>query len=358
MRTVLYDHHCAHRAQFVDFGGWEMPLQYSSILEEHKAVRTRVGLFDVSHMGRISIKGPDAEAFLDYLAANKIAEKKDNSATYSVFCAPNGTCVDDSIIYRIDRTRYFLIANAANRQKDVDHLLSYAKDYRVSIIPRFNEEGILAIQGPAAISLMHTLFLESQQLLKPMQFMEIVDQGCKMYLSTTGYTGASGFEIYAPNSFIPRLWEHISKLGASHGILPVGLGARNTLRLEMGYALYGHEIDDTIAPTESIARWSVKLDKPDFLGKSALVELERVSARRSAYGVMLLEPGIMRDHYPVFRGGIEIGKVTSGSYSPTLEKFIGLILSQVPLNLGECVDVQIRGRLCSAQVAKVPFITQ
>jgi aminomethyltransferase len=148
------------------------------------------------------------------------------------------------------------------------------------------------------------------------------------------------------------------KIGASHGILPVGLGARNTLRLEMGYALYGHEIDDTIAPTESITRWSVKLDKPDFLGKSALVELEKAPTRRSTYGVMLLEPGVMRDHYLVFREGIEIGKVTSGGYSPTLEKSIGLILSQIPLNLGERIDVQIRGRLCSAQVVKIPFITQ
>jgi aminomethyltransferase len=309
-------------------------------------------------MGRIAIEGDDAELFLDYLAANKIAEKKDNTATYSVFCAPNGTCVDDSIIYCIDRTRYFMIANAANRQKDVDHLLSYAKNYRVSIIPRFNEEGILAIQGPAAIPLVHSLFPESQQLLKPMQLMEVDDQGCKMYLSTTGYTGASGFEIYAPNRAIPRLWEHILKIGASHGILPVGLGARNTLRLEMGYALYGHEIDDTIAPTESITRWSVKLDKPDFLGKSALVELEKAPTCRCAYGVMLLEPGVMRDHYLVFREGIEIGKVTSGGYSPTLEKSIGLILSQIPLNLGERIDVQIRGRLCSAQVVKIPFITQ
>lgn len=356
MRTILYDKHHSHKAQFVDFGGWEMPFQYASLLEEHKAVRTRVGLFDVSHMGRIAIEGPDAEAFLNYLAANKIVGKKDYSATYTLLCAPNGTCIDDTIIYRIDSTHYFMIANAANRQKDLSHLQDYAKDFNVSIFPHFNEEGILAIQGPAAKVLMASIFPESQQLDKPMCFMEIFHQGCKVYLATTGGTRDDTFEIYAPNATIRSLWELILQYGTLHGILPVGLGARHILRLEMGYPLYGHEIDDEIAATESIARWSVKLDKKDFLGKSALVELEKISTRRSAHGIVLLEPGIARDNYLLFREGNEIGKITSGNYSPTLGKSIALVLSQETLNINEQVEVQIRGRLYPAQVVNVPFI--
>jgi aminomethyltransferase len=356
MKTVLYDIHRSLGAQFVDFGGWEMPLQYSSIIDEHKAVRTRVGLFDVSHMGRIGIEGPGSEAFVGFLAANSMVGKKDCSATYTVLCRSNGTCIDDTIIYRFDSTHYFLIANAANRQKDFEHLKEYAKNYKVSIVPYYNEEGILAIQGPAAKPLIASIFPESQQLDKPMHFTEARFQGCPMILSTTGYTGSGGFEIYAPNAIIPVLWKLIMQHGTPHGILPVGLGARNTLRLEMGYVLYGHEIDDTIAPTESIAKWSVKLGKPEFLGKKALIELEASPNKRSAYGIVLLEPGIARDGYLLFRNGKEVGKVTSGGYSPTLEKSIALILSNESLNIGELVEVQIRGRLCPAQVVNLPFI--
>lgn len=356
MKTLLYAKHQALGAQFVDFGGWEMPLQYHGIREEHLAVRSRVGIFDVSHMGRIAIDGPDAEAFMDYISANKIQGKKAGSATYTVMCSSTGGCVDDTIIYCIDPQHYFMIANAANRQKDLSHLQEQAKNFNVKVIPCYENEGIIAIQGPEAGSIVSSIFHDSQQLSKPMQFIETEYLGHKLFLSTTGYTGAGGFEVYAPNEILESLWDAFFLYGAPHGIVAAGLGARNTLRLEMGYALYGHEIDDTIAPTESVAAWSVKLDKPDFLGKASLVELEHSKDKRSALGVLLKEPGVMRDNYPLFKEGAEIGKITSGGYSPTLNQSIGLALVQGHLQVGNPVEVQIRKQRTAAEIVNIPFI--
>ena len=357
MKTNLYERHKALGAQFVDFGGWEMPLQYSGILQEHAAVRTKVGLFDVSHMGRISIEGPDAEPFLDYLSANKITGKKEGTATYTVFCSSTGTAVDDTIIYCVDHTHYFMIANASNRQKDLAHLQRHANGFKVSITPSYESEGILAIQGPAAKELIYKIFPEGLHLEKPMHFMRLHYKNRELFLSTTGYTGAGGFELYASSEIIPELWDLLLQEGIPHGIVPVGLGARNTLRLEMGYALYGHELSDTIAPTESVARWSVKLDKQNFLGKEALVALESSDKKRFSYGIVLLEPGVARDNYSLFQNGKEIGMVTSGSYSPTLNCSIALALSNVPLELEDRVDVKIRERFCKAKVVNIPFLT-
>lgn len=357
MRTILYEQHEALGAQFVDFGGWEMPLQYRGIREEHEAVRSRLGIFDVSHMGRIGIEGPQAEAFVEYIGTNKIAGKKPQSATYTVLCSPSGTCIDDTIIYEINPKNYFMVANAANRQKDLIHLQNASKNFAVTIVPYFEEEGILAVQGPMAGRVIASIFPESQLLDKPMQFIQTSFQGQKLYLSTTGYTGAGGYEIYAPLEMIGALWDLIIKHGTPHGILPAGLGARNTLRLEMGYALYGHEIDDSIAPTESVAAWAVKLDKPDFIGKRALLELESSPAKRASYGIYLLDPGVLRDNYPVFKQDRQIGKVTSGGYSPTLNQSIGLIMVNERLDLGEKIKVKIRQHLNEVEVANFPFIT-
>ncbi|MBA3238208.1 MAG: glycine cleavage system aminomethyltransferase GcvT [Parachlamydiaceae bacterium] len=357
MKTILYDRHKALGAQFVDFGGWEMPLQYTGILQEHAAVRTKVGLFDVSHMGRISIEGDDAELFLDYLSANKISGKKEGSATYTVLCTSTGGSVDDTIIYCIDKNHYFMIANASNRQKDLAHLQSHAKEFKVSIYPSYENEGILAIQGPASRDLIYKIFPEGRELKKPMHFLKVLYKNHELFLSATGYTGESGFELYASNEIIPELWDLLLKEGSTNGIVPVGLGARNTLRLEMGYALYGHEISDTIAPTESVARWSVKLDKQNFLGKEALVTLENAYEKRFAYGIVLLEPGVARDNYLLYQKGIEIGIVSSGSFSPTLTCSIALAVSHVPLELEEKVEIKIREHFCAAKIVHIPFLT-
>lgn len=334
-----------------------MPLQYKGILQEHAAVRNGVGLFDVSHMGRISIEGEDAEPFLEFIAANKIGGKKEGTATYTVLCSATGSSVDDTIVYRIDHMHFFLIANAFNRQKDLTHLINLSNGYKVTIIPSYEKEGILAIQGPAAIEFIYKIFPEGRQLEKPMHFMKVRYKNYELFLSATGYTGAGGFELYASNEIIPELWDLLLQEGIPYGIVPVGLGARNTLRLEMGYALYGHELSDTIAPTESVARWSVKLDKQNFFGKEALLALEHSEKKRFAYGIVLLEPGIARDNYLLFQKGKEIGTITSGGYSPTLSCSIALVLSHLTLMPEEQVEVKIRESLCVAKVVNIPFLT-
>lgn len=328
----------------INFAGWEMPLQYQGILAESLQVRKRAGIFDVSHMGRIQIFGKDSESFLDHLSTNQIAGKKNGSATYTVWCDGEGGSVDDLIVYKTDPENFFVICNAANRQKDLAHLLNESKPFDVVIKERFQGEGILAIQGPAALSLLQQIIPEVHTL-NPMHFLSL-DQ---MIVAGTGYTGAGGCEIYAPVEKIIELWDACLKLG----ITPAGLGARDVLRLEKGYALYGHELSDTIAPTESVAAWAVKLTKPNFLGKEALLKRKNL---RSEWGIVLQEKGIARDGYEVYDQKTRIGIVTSGTYSPTLEKGIAIILAERPLTIGAEVTVLIRNKHTLAKVVPLPFI--
>lgn len=355
MKTVLYERHVALGAKIVQFSGWEMPVQYRGIIPEHHAVRQKAGIFDVSHMGRVVVEGHDAEKFLDYLSTNKIAGKPDLSATYTVWCNPNGGCVDDVIVYREGRNRFFVIVNAGNRQKDLEHLIQYSQGFDVKIQDRYVEDGILAVQGPNAIAVASKIFPEALSL-KPMHFVPASYQDKALILSGTGYTGAGGIEIYAPLEIIGDLWDALLASGREEGILPVGLGARDTLRLEMGYALYGHEISDKIAPIESVSAWTVKWDKEDFLGKGSLERLQQSSTKRSEHGIVLVDRGIAREGYEVVQSGKRIGVVTSGTHSPTLNKSIAIVLSAKVLREGEEVEIKIRENLCKAKAVKLPFI--
>lgn len=355
MKTALYSRHCDLKAKIVDFAGWEMPIQYKGILAEHQAVRQAVGLFDVSHMGRIKVSGPDAERFLDYLSTNRITGKAPYSATYAVWCHKEGGCIDDVIIYRINASHFFVIVNASNRQKDLEHLQHEAKGFDVAIESYFENGGIIALQGPKALDLMSHFFPEALNL-KPMTFIEVEELGQPLILSRTGYTGAGGFELYGSNDQIVSLWDRLLAEGKIFGIEPIGLGARDTLRLEMGFALYGHELSDDIAPSESVSAWTIKWDKPVFIGKEALIQLQANPSKRSAYGVKLLNPGIARQGYVVFKEGVRIGEVTSGSLAPTLNQAIALILVDSPLQIGEIVDIQIRQTICHAEVVQLPFV--
>lgn len=341
MKTALYERHQALGAKMVDFNGWEMPIQYKGIIAEHHTVRNAVGMFDVSHMGRIVIEGEDAEAFLDFLSTNKIAGKPDFSATYTVWCNSQGGTVDDVIVYKKDNRHFFVIVNAGNRQKDLEHLLIQRKQYRVTIQDKFKEEGILAIQGPFALETFAKLVPEVKDL-KPMHFMIHGE----MILSGTGYTGSGGLEVYAPHQKIVELWDQLIALGVE----PIGLGARDTLRLEMGYALYGHELSDTISAKESVSAWTVK--NKHFLGKEA-AENKNL---RHAYGIILADKGIAREGYLVFKDGKEIGKVTSGTLSPTLNKAIALVLVEGNYALGDSVDIQIRQNHVKAHIVELPFL--
>lgn len=339
----------------VEFCGWEMPIQYKGIVQEHHTVRNAVGLFDVSHMGRIVIQGPQAELFLDYIATNALAGKQDGSATYTVLCNEEGFCIDDAIIYRLDSHHFFIVVNAGNREKDLFHLQQEATHFDVEIHPRYEQDGILAVQGPAAEHLIAQFFPNAASL-KPMHFIEVQDGNTPLIVSRTGYTGAGGFELYAPNERIAFWWDTLLEAGKKDGIAPIGLGARDTLRLEMGYALYGHEINDTIAPTESVAAWAVKMGKDRFIGREALAALELSGNKRFEYGVILQEPGIAREGYVVEREGETIGHVTSGTFSPTLQKSIAIVLVDVPLNLDDAIEIQIRQKLCAAKVVQLPFL--
>lgn len=322
-----------------------MPLHYQGVVQEHLAVRNSCGIFDVSHMGVISITGKNASRFIDYLSTNDLSQKKDGSVTYTVFCHANGGSVDDLLVYRKNEQEWFVIANASNRGKDLAHITTEARNFTdVQVQDHFKDCGILAIQGPDSEKVISKLF-PSLVIPKRMRF-EILDQNT--IIARTGYTGSDGFEVIVPSEDIEKLWESALKLS----VIPAGLGARDTLRLEMGYALYGHEIDDGIAPIESVSGWTVKLDKSEFIGKLALKNWKN---KRSEYGVILDGKGVARADYQVFRNGKLIGKVTSGNYAPSLQKSIAIILVEDHLEMGERIDIAIRDQFVPAHIVKLPF---
>ena len=332
MRTALYDRHIQLGAKMVDFAGWEMPIQYSGIVREHLAVRNKAGLFDVSHMGCIHVEGPDAEEFLDYLSTNKIKGKQDFSATYTVWCAENGTCIDDVIIYKISQTHFFVIVNASNRQKDLDHLQRESQKFNVRITPYFSG-GIIAIQGPQALPIVSKIFPEASTL-ENMHFKILSFNYQNIYLSATGYTGAGGFEIYGNEEAIVELWDRLLNEGNTLGIIPVGLGARDTLRLEKGYALYGHELSEEIVASETVSAWTIKKAKKNFLGEQAIDLLENTPQKRHSYGIVLKDKGIARQGHTIWKEGHQIGRVTSGTFSPSLNKAIAIGLVTEKLQPG------------------------
>ncbi len=356
MKTALYDKHVALGAKIVDFAGWEMPLQYKGIISEHQAVRQRAGIFDVSHMGRIVVSGTDAEPFLDHLSTNVILGKPYLSAIYTVWANEQGGSIDDVIVYKQSPTHFFVVVNAGNRQKDLDHLKQHAKLFDVKLKDLYRDGGILAIQGPQALTIAAKIFREAAEIV-PMHFIPTTYQGEEIILSGTGYTGAGGLEVYGCGDAIVELWERFLNEGKNSGIEPIGLGARDTLRLEMGYALYGHELSDLIVPNESVSAWTVKWKKGDFIGKATMLDLEQDSKKRTAYGIVLLDKGIAREGYDVFMNGVPIGQVTSGTFSPTLNQAIALILVQGRLREGDIVDVQIRQNRVRARVVSLPFLT-
>lgn len=353
MKTALYARHCALGAKMVDFCGWEMPLQYQGIIPEHHAVRERVGLFDISHMGRVLVQGKDAEKFLDYISTNKIAGKQDGSATYTVWCLPSGGCIDDVIVYRETSTHFFVVVNACNRKVDLEHLQKESRGFDVRIQDRYADEGILAIQGPLATQVLSQFFRQPIDL-KNMHFQLLRYEGHELILSATGYTGAGGFEIYGSHAVIEILWDRL--LDEKYGIQPVGLGARDTLRLEMGYALYGHEISPQIAANESVAAWAVKWNKPNFIGKSALEKIEKSPKKRSEKGIVMIDKGIARAGFEVYNKDKQIGIVTSGTYSPTLNQSIALALLEGSIPKDGIVEIQIRQNRCKAKIVELPFI--
>lgn len=341
----------------VPFAGFEMPVQYSGIQQEHQNVRKNVGVFDVSHMGEFVVEGKEALTFLQYVTSNDVAKLYPGKVQYS--CMPNehGGIVDDLLVYCMDKDLYLLVVNAANIEKDWNHLMKY-KPQGVSMKNISDETALLAIQGPDAVKVLQKLTRASLSEVPYYSFVKAELAGVKdMLISATGYTGAGGFEIYFSPAYAESVWNAVFEAGREYGIMPAGLGCRDTLRLEMGYCLYGNDIDDTTSPLEAGLGWITKFNK-DFVGKGILEEQKIRGVKRKLVGFKLLEKGIPRHDYLIKnREGEEIGKVTSGTFSPTLQEAIGM--GYVPVSYaheGQKIMIDIRGRLMEAEVVSMPFV--
>ena len=356
-KTPLYDTHIAAGGKLVEFGGWLMPVQYSGILEEHHAVRQKAGLFDVSHMGEFWVSGTGALAFLQKMLTNDLAVMTPGQVQYSPMCYPDGGVVDDLLVYKTAPESYLLVVNAGNTDKDWQWLNEHTADFDVKLQDRSEETALLALQGPLAEKILGTLTAEALASLPYYRFRQDVEvAGCAVLLSRTGYTGEDGFEIYCKNADALTLWQAILAAGAADGILPAGLGCRDTLRFEACLPLYGHELSADITPVEAGIGMFVKIDKGDFIGKEALAVQKKNGAPRKIVGFAMTERGIARADYPVVADGKVVGKVTTGSVAPTVGKNMGLaLIDKEYATLGQPISIEIRGKLTAAEIVAKPF---
>ncbi|BCR04130.1 aminomethyltransferase [Desulfuromonas versatilis] len=361
-QTPLNAAHKRLGARMVDFGGWEMPVQYRGVIEEHLAVRNAAGLFDVSHMGEIEVKGEGAFAFIQELTVNDAAKLVNGQVQYSAMCYPHGGVVDDVTLYRFDQNHFLFCVNAANIDKDfawMEEVLEEGGFAGVTLRNRSNEFAQLALQGPAADAILARLTATDLGKIAYYHFYEGLVGGVPAIISRTGYTGAGGFELYFAPEAAEKLWDALLAAGEADGLVPVGLGARDTLRLEMKYALYGHELSPEITPLEAGLGWITKLDKPSFIGREALVKMKQQGIPRRLVGFVMTEPGVPRADYPVLAGGREVGVVTSGTMSPSLRVGIGLALVESgQAAVGTDLQIGIRSRQVGARVAHTPFVKQ
>lgn len=358
-KTPLYEEHVKLGGKIVDYAGWYLPVQYEGLVAEHEAVRNATGLFDVSHMGEIEIKGKDATAFLDYLMTNDVSKMKDKQIIYTFMCYEHGGVVDDLLIYKYNNEHYLLVVNAANVDKDHKWILDNKKDYDVIIDNTSDEVGEVALQGPLAQKILQKLTKTDLDTVKFFYLEEDVDiNGVKCMISRTGYTGEDGFEIYTTNEGIVKVWNDILEAGKEEGIKPTGLGCRDTLRFEASLPLYGHEISEDITPLEGGFKFFVKLKKEsDFIGKEALNKQWDEGLKRELAGFEMIDRGIPREGYEIYKDGEKIGHVTTGYMSPTLKKNIGnALISPEFKDLGTEIDVMIRNKPAKAKIIDKKFL--
>jgi aminomethyltransferase len=354
-QTPLNSVHRQLKAKMVDFGGWDMPVQYSGILEEHKAVRTAAGIFDVSHMGEIEIRGPEALDLVDYVASNSTAKLNTGQVQYSGLLYEHGGFVDDILVHKVDEDHYFLCVNASNQEKDYDHI-TLMNRMKATVEFASDRYAQIAIQGPKAIDLLQKLTATPLQPIRYYHFVDGEVNDVWARIARTGYTGEDGFEIYLAPERAEVVWDRLLDAGQPFGARPCGLGARNTLRLEAKMALYGHEIGPSITPLEADLAWMVKFDKPDFIGKAALARQREAGVKRKLAGFEMSGRGIARDGYEIYSGGKPAGWVTSGGPSPTLGKNIGLCMLPAEMaQPGRSIQVMIRNEPVDAVVVPTPF---
>lgn len=359
-KTPLNAAHRRHGGRMVDFGGWDMPVQYPiGTVEEHLRTRTRAGLFDVSHMGEIDVRGPDAIAFVNRLCSNDASKLVDGQAHYSALTTPDGTVIDDLLVYRFSEDRLLLVVNAGTTEKDWDWITSHHEQEAVELKNVSADYCQLALQGPGALDILQSLTDVPLEEIKYYHFREGAVDAVPAIVSRTGYTGEDGFEVYAAAGKAEQLWERIleaGKAGTPEGVAPCGLAARNTLRLEAAMALYGHEIDETTTLLEANLGWICKLNKGDFIGRERLARQKEEGVKQKLVGFEMSERGIARDGQDVLIDGERLGRVTSGSPAPYLKKNIGLAYVPVEYaNEGRELQIDVRGRAVGAQIVKTPF---
>lgn len=356
-KTSLFPLYEKYGAKVVDYAGWAMPVEFSGLMHEHKAVRTAAGLFDVSHMGEIEVKGEEALDFLQYLLTNDINAMSDNQIIYTFMCYENGGVVDDLLVYKYDDKHYLLVVNAANMEKDHEWMLKQQGDFKVEIINLSDDISEVALQGPYAEEILSKLTDADIKNLPAFYLKRDVNvAGANCLISRTGYTGEDGFEIYLSHQDAPVIWEKILEAGQEYGILPIGLGARDTLRFEASLPLYGNEISQDITPIEAGLGFFVKFDKGDFIGRDVLKVQKEEGTQRKSVGFEMIGGGIPRHGYSVVCKNKEVGFVTTGYHSPTLGKSIGFALVDKDCaSLDTEIEIQIRKRRAGAKVVSKKF---
>jgi aminomethyltransferase len=358
-RTPLHDRHVAAGAKLVDFAGWEMPVQYSGVMEEHRAVRSAAGLFDVSHMGEIRVAGPGAVAFVQSITPNDVAKLAVGRIHYSAILTPEGTYIDDLLVYRIAADELMLVVNASNADGDFAWIraqLEGRRNHGVELEDVSHRYALVALQGPRAVEILRPLTPVDLDAIRYYGFAvgQVLERDA--IVSRTGYTGEDGFELYVAPEAADPLWDGLLEAGASRGLVPAGLGARDTLRLEAAMALYGHEIDRTTTPWEAGLDWTIRMEKGDFVGRDALAAAKARGPERKLVGFEVEGRGIARQGHAVVSNGRSVGSVTSGTFSPTFEKALGLAYVEKALAApGTAVEIDVRGKPVAARVVPTPF---
>ncbi|RAK05443.1 aminomethyltransferase [Halanaerobium saccharolyticum] len=355
-KTPLNQIHKNLGAKMTDFGGWEMPVEYTGIIEEHQAVRNQAGLFDVSHMGEILVRGENAAKSLQKIITNDHQKLEVGKIIYTPICRPDGGIIDDLLVYCLQEDQYLMVVNASNIEKDFnwinDHLLAKTKAENLS-----NKYAMLALQGPESKKILTQLTDIDLNSLDYYRFRQAKAAGIEMIISRTGYTGELGYELYFEPEAAEKIWDRLMEAGSDFGLKACGLGARDTLRLEKTYPLYGNDIDETTNPYEAGLNWTVAVDKGDFIGREKLIEIEKNCCQRKLSPFKITGRGMARHGYVVYAESKKIGEVTSGSYSPTLNESIGLAyLNKEYTEPGTEIEIKIRKRMVKAEVLKGPFV--
>ncbi len=355
-RTPIHSRHVELGGRMVDFAGWHMPVQYSGVIDEHEAVRNAAGLFDVSHMGEARVRGTAALEYLQWITCNNVAKLTPGRAHYTALTTPAGTFVDDLLIYRIGEDDFFLVINAGNTPKDIAWLHEHAAKFDVEVNNVSDEWAQIAIQGPKAQGILQRRVEVDLAEIKYYGFVQTDVGGASCIVSRTGYTGEDGFEVYAPAAGGAAIWSDLLATGAADGLKPIGLAARDTLRLEAKMALYGNDIGDDTTVLEADLGWIVKLKKGDFIGRDVLARQKEEGVSRKLVGFEMRGRSVARQGYPTWHGGVQVGQVTSGTFAPHLKKPIGLTyLPTAQCEVGTEFEVEIRGKREAAVVVPTPF---